>query len=182
MPLTSEQIDEAARFLLSARGDFRRVPGLPDGCRPETEDDGYRIQDALIALWGLEVAGWKIGATLPQWQAMVGASGPLAGRLLAPFVHESPATLYGGAFHLRIVESEYAYRLGRDLPPRAAPYERAEVEDAVASVHPSIEIVDSRYTEGLDAGRAQPDRRQRAWRRLRLRPADRRLAEPGPGR
>ena len=150
--MTPEQIEEAARLLLSARGDHRQLPGLPESCRPESEEDGYRVQDELVRLWGLDVSGWKVGATLPKWQEMVGSSGPIAGRLFAPYVYASPAELFGGAFHVRILESEYAYRLGKDLPPRGTSYIRAEVEDAVASVHPAIEIVDTRYTVGMKAG------------------------------
>jgi 2-keto-4-pentenoate hydratase len=48
-----------------------------------------------------------------------------------------------------MVECEYAFRLGRDLPAREAPYSRAEVEDAVAGVHGCIEVADSRYSKGL---------------------------------
>ena len=67
----------------------------------------------------------------------------------APFIFESPAELFGGAFHVRIIESEYAFRLARDLPPRAAAYEREEVEAAVETLHPAIELVDCRYRSGL---------------------------------
>jgi 2-keto-4-pentenoate hydratase len=44
---------------------------------------------------------------------------------------------------LRGVESEIAFLMGKDLPPRATPYSRAELVDAIASCHPAIELLES---------------------------------------
>ena len=43
---------------------------------------------------------------------------------------------------MRGIEAEVAFRLGRDLPPRAAPYTRAEVMAALATAHPAIEVLE----------------------------------------
>jgi 2-keto-4-pentenoate hydratase len=144
-----DQIAEAARLLLEARREHRTIDGLPESCRPTTVDEGYAVQDALVAAWGVGVVGWKLGATTPYWQKRARLSEPMAGRLFAPMVHRGSATLEGRAFHLRMVECEYAFRLGEALPPRDAPYERHEVEGAVAAVHGCIEVADSRYARGL---------------------------------
>lgn len=45
--------------------------------------------------------------------------------------------------------------MGRDLPPRAAPFGVDEVLAAVDSLHPAIEIPDSRFADFADAGEAQ---------------------------
>jgi 2-keto-4-pentenoate hydratase len=147
--MTPETAKEAARVLLSARGDHRMIDALPESCRPRDVEEGYLIQDAMVEIWGLEVGGWKVGATNPFWQKKVGVKEPIAGRLFRPYMYQNPVTLEGRAFHIRIVESEFAYKLGRDLPPRAAAYTRAEVEDAVEAVHCSQELVDSRYMTAL---------------------------------
>jgi 2-keto-4-pentenoate hydratase len=147
--MTPERAIEAARVLLDARREKRTIPAIPEDFRPKTLDEGYAVQDALVALSGDRVVGWKLGATTPYWQKRAGLTEPMAGRLLAAHVHQGSTTLAGGAFHLRMVECEYAFRLGADLPPREAPYTRAEVEDAVASVHGSIEVADSRFDRGL---------------------------------
>ena len=57
-----------------------------------------------------------------------------------------------GAHPMRGLEAEIAFRLGKDLPPRARPYTMAEVRRAVASVHPAVEIVSSRWTDWLAVG------------------------------
>ena len=144
-----EQADQAARVLLDARRDRTTIDAIPEACRPKTVDEGYAVQDALVRLSGARVLGWKLGATTVYWQRRASLTEPMAGRLLDTMVHHGAATLEGRAFHLRMVECEYAFRLGHDLPAREAPYTRAEVEDAVEAVHGCIEVADSRYVKGL---------------------------------
>jgi len=45
--------------------------------------------------------------------------------------------------------------MGADLPPRAAAYSVAEVLDAVDTLHPAIEIPDSRFADFVSAGEPQ---------------------------
>lgn len=56
---------------------------------------------------------------------------------------------------MRVAEPEFVFRLDRDLPPRAEAYGQAEVMDAVAALHPGIEVPDSRYAEVASAGGPQ---------------------------
>jgi len=65
----------------------------------------------------------------------------------------SPATYNGAELRLIGIEAELAFRVDRDLPPRVAPYDRAEVV-AGATLHPAIEVVDSRYADFRSLGRA----------------------------
>jgi 2-keto-4-pentenoate hydratase len=53
-----------------------------------------------------------------------------------------------------LVECEFFFRLGRDLPPRNEPYKKEEVADAVASVHAGVEVAECRFP--LDALPAIP--------------------------
>jgi len=147
--MTPDQAREAALVLQEARRARRTIDALPDACRPRTVEEGYAVQDALVALSGEPVVGWKLGATTPYWQRRASLTEPMAGRLLAGSVHHGSTNLEGAAFHLRMVECEYAFRLGKDLRAREAPYTREEVEDAVAAVHGCIEVADSRYAKGL---------------------------------
>jgi 2-keto-4-pentenoate hydratase len=56
---------------------------------------------------------------------------------------------------MRVAECEIVFRLGRALAPRGSDYVRAEVLAAVASVHPGLEVPDSRFLEFEKAGEAQ---------------------------
>ena len=99
--------------------------------------------------------GWKIAATSTAGQRHIGVDGPLAGRLLAEMVHADGATLPFGANRMRVAEAEFAFRMARDLPPRAEAYTVEEVLGAVAALHPAIEVPDSRFVDFATAGAAQ---------------------------
>lgn len=171
---------QAAALIWAAWREKRPLEALPEQCRPRTIDDGYAIQDALVELVGDPVVGWKIGATSRQAQAMLNVDGPFCGRVFGSNLLQSPAMLGSGAVRLNLVEAEFAFRLSRDLPPRARAYSIAELDDAVEAVYPAIELPDARFVEWstmgvahliaddacagyLILGRAEP-----AWRGLDL--------------
>ena len=58
---------------------------------------------------------------------------------------EAPQTLNTRLFTQREVESEICFRLHANLPSRSKPYGDDEVLDAIASCHPGIEVLQSRY-------------------------------------
>lgn len=152
--MSPEAAQAAARMFAKARAERRRIDTLPEPVAPATLEDGYAVQDAYAALSGEEVAGWKIGCTSREAQELLGVHEPVAGRVFASVLHESPATLDGAGFVDRVLETEFVFRLGADLPPEGGPYDRDAVADAVASVHPGIEIVDPRFTDWLSVGAA----------------------------
>jgi len=121
---------------------------LPARWRPADESEAYRLQAAVnralsVAGFG-ELAGHKIGCTTPVMQAFLGIPNPCAGEVFAPTVFEERGT-FRTAAHVRLgVECEIAVRLGRDV---AMPLSRDTADDAVASIHASIEVVDDRYAD-----------------------------------
>lgn len=131
------------------------LDALPPALRPATRAEGYAIQARLEALSAVPLWGWKIAATSIAGQRHIGVDGPLAGRLLAEMVHADGATLAFGANRMRVAELEFAFRMGRDLPPRRAPYAMEEVLEAVAALHLAIEVPDSRFADFATVGAAQ---------------------------
>lgn len=146
---------DAARMLWGHWQAGSKLDALPDALRPATRRAGYAVQACLPAISGRSVVGWKIAATSAAGQAHIGVSGPLAGRLLSGQVHEDGATLSLAGNGMRVVEPEFAFRFGAPLPARALPYAPAEVLLAVAALHPSLELPDSRYADFVHAGEAQ---------------------------
>jgi len=153
--MDATQARAAAERLLGCWRAGTVIPALPEAERPATREEGYAIQAELQRASGSTLFGWKIAATSAAGQAHIGVDGPLAGRLFAERVVESGATVPMGANRMRVAEAEFAFRMGRTLPPRAAPYTVDEVLDAVASLHPAIEIPDSRYEDFVHAGGPQ---------------------------
>lgn len=127
---------------------------LPDGLAPVSRADGYAIQAHLEAFSGRPLYGWKIAATSTAGQNHIGVSGPMAGRLLAERVFEAGAALSFGANRMAVAEPEFAFRLARALPPRDTAYGQDEVLDAVATLHPAIEVPDSRFADFAAVGEA----------------------------
>jgi 2-keto-4-pentenoate hydratase len=146
---------DAAAILWKHWRESTRIDALPPSCRPADRAEGYAIQAEVARLSGLRVAGWKIAATSVDGQRHIGVDGPLAGRLLAERLLAPGATvpMHGNA--MRVAEAEFAFRLRTGLPSRELPYSVDEVVDAVATLHPAIEIPDSRYIDFAQAGGPQ---------------------------
>ncbi len=128
---------------------------LPKDIRPYSRAKGYAIQACLPEASGRQVLGWKIAATSTAGQQHIHVSGPLAGRILSGQVLAPGAVVPPEGNRMRVAEPEMAFVMARDLPARAAPYTEAEVMAAVASLHPSLEIPNSRFEIFTAAGEAQ---------------------------
>jgi 2-keto-4-pentenoate hydratase len=153
--MTDEQLQAASDTLWDAWQQGGRIVELPARFRPRTREDGYAIQACLEARSARPLVGWKIAATSKAGQAHIAVDGPLAGRLLAERVFESGSRLPFGANHMRVAEAEFAFRMAVDLPPRATSYTVDDVMAAVGTLHPAIEVPDSRYDDFTIVGAAQ---------------------------
>ncbi len=149
----------AAELLAQARRSHQTIDDLPSDLQPQSLEDAYQIQDALIPLIeelsnGRRV-GYKSGATNEATQQRFGIDAPFRGVLVSPYMLESGATISADDCKLRVLEAEFAFRMAEDLPKAAAPYDPDGVRAAVGAVMISIEVVDLRYTSGLGAGGMQ---------------------------
>ena len=146
---------DAARLLWTCRQSGTVIDALPAALRPHDTVTAYAIQAALPDVADRPVVGWKIAATSDAGQAHIQVDGPLAGRILDHFVQPIGSTLSLAGNRMRVVEPEFAFRMGAPLPPRATPYTADEVLEAVVSLHPTFEIPDSRFADFARAGKAQ---------------------------
>ena len=153
--MSEQQWDDAEHILWTHWHEGRRLAALPEPVRPKTREQGYAIQAALERRTASPLFGWKIAATSKAGQAHIAVDGPLAGRLLRERVYEPGAAVPFGANHMRVAEAEFAFRMASDLPPRETPYGVDEVLAAVAALHPSIELPDSRFDDFTLVGAAQ---------------------------
>ena len=122
-----------------------RLDALPPDLQPADRAAAYRVQSAIQDYSAAPLMGWKIAATSTAGQAHIGVDGPLAGRLLAERALADGARFVLGNTLMKVAEMEFAFRMGQDLPPRNEPYAQAEVLSCVSSLHPAIELPDSRY-------------------------------------
>ena len=153
--MDSTKISESAELIWRLWRDGKRVAALPAELRPATRGEGYAIQAQLQTHSAAGLYGWKIAATSKAGQQHVGVDGPLAGRLLAEGVKQDNEELSLGVNHMRVAEPEFAFRMARDLPARKTSYKMDEVLNAVDTLHPAIEVPDSRFEVFSKVGAAQ---------------------------
>jgi 2-keto-4-pentenoate hydratase len=125
-----------------------------DIAEPASTEEAYAIQSRIVRLSGYEVRGFKVGSTSQEAQRLLGTVEPGSGPILAPYLHTTPARVAIVPLQMPAVEGEFAFRLGRDLPPRDAAYADVEVAQAIDAVAGAIEVVGTRLAGGL-AGRGR---------------------------
>ena len=145
----------AAAILWKNWQERTRINELPQDCRPADRAAGYAAQKEIVKVSGQKIAGWKIAATSAAGQKHIGVDGPLAGPLLANRVLKDDSIVPLDGNIMMVAEAEFAFKFARALPKRETPYTQEEVLEAVGSLHPAIEVPDSRYNEFVKVGAPQ---------------------------
>jgi 2-keto-4-pentenoate hydratase len=153
--LDPDKVATAAKTLHDHWRAGTKLETLDDSIRPRDRVEGYAIQAALAGHSPGKLFGWKIAATSEAGQKHINVGGPLAGRIFAETVIADGGIALMKGNEMRVGEPEFAFRFARDLSPRANPYSVQEVLDAVGTLHPAIEIPDSRFADFAAAGEAQ---------------------------
>ncbi len=106
---------------------------------PSDEQKAYAVQDEIVRRLG-SVVGWKVGARSPDAE-------PSAAPLHRETVFQNGAIIPAGLCRHRGVEAEIAWCFARTPELKPENLMRESVLDAIGSVHPVIELVDTRFRE-----------------------------------
>jgi len=136
--LSPQAVREAARLLIEARDSGILLDRLPEESRPRNAAEAYAIQLETVARLRARVTGWKV-ALSKEYDLLMAA-------LIEPRTFEDGATIPSARMSIVGVEVEIAFRFDKALPPREAPYETAEVAQAVTAFS-AIEILDTRFRD-----------------------------------
>jgi len=146
----------AAEFLFALRSSAGEADGLPLELVPRSLEDAYREQasliDKIIARDGGRRIGYKIACSNALAQRLLNVDAPLFGTLLSSSTHASPAVLSASGFRLRCIEPEFGVAIAQDVPVSRSAYDAASVRPYVASVFPSLEVVDHHFSDWGSAG------------------------------
>ncbi len=153
--MDASEAEEAAQMIWGAWSAGEVIPELPEGCRPMNDAEGHQVQAVLARIARQDTEGWKIAATSQAGQQHINVPGPMAGRLLAKFVRPDGAELDLSSNRMGVMEAEFVFRFGKNIPVQDAPYSPAEVLEAVDQLRLGIEIPDSRYIDFTRVGSAQ---------------------------
>ena len=123
-------IETAASMIVAARRASAKIPVLSGDLAPASIEEAYAIQDASMRLLG-PVGGWKlaIGASL--------SCSPIPADVIFPM----SATMSAGRSYK--IEAEICIMIGKDLEQQQS---ADTIRDAIASVHPAVETVLSRFS------------------------------------
>ncbi|MBX9819663.1 MAG: hydratase [Afipia birgiae] len=153
--LDRDEIAAASQTLYDHWRAGTKFSGLDPEHRPRDRAEGYLIQAAIEKYSPGRLFGWKIAATSEAGQRHINVDGPMAGRILAETVIPDGGTADMAGNEMRVAEPEFAFRMRKDLPAGSTPYTLQQVLDAVDTLHPAIEIPDSRFADFVSAGAAQ---------------------------
>ncbi len=140
-------MDNLARHLWDARVTGFSVP-RQELIEIDDVSKAYGVQARQVAYSGLNIGGWKLGATAEAALGTLGLDAPFMGSVPKSEIYETGADIALFADHTYFAETEITLQLGDRIPPRPDPYSRDELADAVASWHASIEIVGLRVEGG----------------------------------
>jgi 2-keto-4-pentenoate hydratase len=139
--MSRDRLDRIADRIVAARRQGARIT-LGPGDTPSSFEEGFAVQDRVVAALGEPVAGWKV---------MPVPDGPV---IFAPILR-SGLVADGGAWKVAGsepagIELEIAFRLGRDVSAGAT---QGQLLDAVAAAHVVLELCQSRLAEPAEQPR-----------------------------
>lgn len=128
-----------AHLLYEARKTRQALSALPEEALPRSEAEADLIQDEVARMTG-PIKAWKVGAASPT-------STPSRAPIHAESLFLNPGRIPASIFTYIGAEAEIAYKFSKDLTASAALLTLEDVLAAIESVHPAIEIIDSRFYE-----------------------------------
>ena len=147
--MNDELVGDAAAELLDMRTSRRVVPDLPLSLRPQMLTDVYAIQHrvvaALLAQAGGRCIGFKVACTNEIAQAALQIDRPVFGRLMSQCTSPTGTTLLADQFTHRVIEAEFAFRVGADVEPADGGHTQTTIAEHIDALIPGIEIVDYRF-------------------------------------
>jgi len=138
--LTGEQ-EALAKQLAEARQARTRCDAKPEALVSD-EATAFAVQQAAVSAYPSKRIGYKIGATSPAAQAMIGCDGPFFAPMFERDVFSPDATLPRSDTWLA-VECEFAFRMS--ATPASALH--TDLAESIESCHPALEVI-GRRTEG----------------------------------
>jgi 2-keto-4-pentenoate hydratase len=147
---------QTAAFLLDHRARQDPVDNIPEPLYPPSLADAFEVQQQVVAARlaenGAVPCGYKIACTNQRVIELLNVSGPFPGRLMSHSTHAGGVTLHAADFRLRIMEAEFGFELGSDVPLAVEPYTADSIRPFIAAFIPALEIVDHSFNDFTRVG------------------------------
>jgi 2-keto-4-pentenoate hydratase len=135
--MQDQQIQQAASYLLKRRHAKQTGPRLEPALQPQTNEEAFAIQRAVMDGMGDSVGGWK--CLLPIAEKLIAA--PI---FTSSIYSSSPCPIELDLGRCRI-EPEIAFTFKQDLPARKAEYSEDEIITVLGSAHLALELILNRF-------------------------------------
>ena len=151
------KVKKAADILYYARKKLKRIKGLAKNYEPKNLDEAYLIQKSLInrsisTNQKVFIVGYKIGCTNYEAQKQLNVYEPFYGNILSNNISKSNIAINSKNYFKPFVEPEFSFKIKKELSLSSAPYTFKDIFKVVDCLLPSIEIVDSRFTDWTKVG------------------------------
>jgi 2-keto-4-pentenoate hydratase len=121
------------------------IDGPGEDILPRDRKEAYFVQDEMARALGEELSGWKVGATSARMRELDGHDDVVPGRIFRSTTWQGASLeLPASRFPDARAETEFAFRISRDLPLRNEPWTVEELAPLVR-LHPAIEIIGNRH-------------------------------------
>jgi 2-keto-4-pentenoate hydratase len=148
-------MNNTAEALMQARRQAQSIAVFP-GELPRDLAEAYAVQSRVLQP-GRKIGGWKVAMIAPDFRARYGAE-RIAGPIYADLIQRTSGqeTLTAEVFTdgFSALEAEFAIVIGTALKAADAPFDRATLEAAIASLHAGVEIASSPVRDVLAYGPA----------------------------
>jgi 2-keto-4-pentenoate hydratase len=137
--------DRIAQRFTAARMSATALLEYPGPVPPDLAS-AYECQDAAIALWRDEIAGWKIGRIAPAFEqklSQMRLAGPVfrkAVQIAKPGETNSFGVFDGG---FAAVEAEYIFEVAKDAPVGQLSWSMSETAELAGRMHVGVEMAGS---------------------------------------
>ena len=155
--MENKNISIAANILYNSRLRLKKIFDLPKYCKPQNTEEAYAIQNSLVKKYlsadkKTFVIGKKIGCTNKAAQEQINISSPFYGNIFSTYSSKNNCSIKSELFFKPFIEPEFSFKMKKTLDADKAPYTSNQIYDAIDTIIPSIEIVDSRYQDWTTVG------------------------------
>ena len=152
MPSLSPTTD----FLLAKRFYKQVVTHLPQHLYPKTKEDAYEVQKEVVSHLMFHhqsaICGYKLACTNEAAMDAIGVDEPFTGNMLSHSTYGDNATLMASDFRIRIIELEFVFTMGQDVPVGTEPYTALTIEPFIDAFLPGIEVVTHQFEDLTQVG------------------------------
>ncbi len=144
---SSINIEKASELIWKNYIKDSKIDNLPEQLKPKNRQEAYNIQGNYKKYTNFNLFGWKIAATSKNGQKHIGVRAPIAGRLFNESIFKNNSKVTIGNNKMAVAEPEFAFKIKKNIIPRAYSYSIEEIAEFVAELYPAIEIPNSRFNK-----------------------------------